>query len=285
MKRLLCLLLAFLLTGCQTPRALPADARASERPVLILMYHSILKDPARQGKYILSPDQLKADMRYLLDAGFTPVSLSELIDFADGRGDLPDLPVVLTFDDGYLNNLTYLLPLLIELDCRAVISVVGEYAKRFTDTPDPNPNYAHLSLPELAELTLSDRVELANHSYNMHAQTARMGSGRKNGESDAAYADAFTADTLACQELLLAYTKTAPVAYAYPFGVIDPDSGALLAKMGFRVTLTCFERISTVRVGDPDSLFGLGRYNRPGGVDTERFLAPILAAHPGLRNG
>ncbi|MDO4572946.1 MAG: polysaccharide deacetylase, partial [Clostridia bacterium] len=110
----------------------------------------------------------------------------------------------------------------------------------------------------------------------MHAQTSRMGSGRKNGESDADYAAAFTLDAMQCQEKLLAATHIEPLAYVYPYGIIDPASPRLLKEMGFRVTLSCYEERSRITRGDPDCLFSLGRYNRPSGPDTESFFAGIL---------
>ncbi len=276
MKRLLCCLVALLLCGCASIPSAPALA-SDARTLLVLMYHSILKDPARAGKYVVSPDTLSSDIAWLLGAGYSFVSLGALVDFVDGRGELPDKPVLLTLDDGYYNNLSYVLPILIEYDCCAVIGIVGEYAQRFTDTPDPNPNYAHLSLSDIEALALSDRVEFANHSYAMHGQTGRMGSGRKSGESEADYIRAFTADTQKCQELIERCTHYAPLAYAYPYGVIDPLSRSLLSELGLRATLTCYETLNTVTRGNPASLYGLGRFNRPSGPDTESFFKALTA--------
>lgn len=267
--------MALLLAGCAPLSAIPAAA-ADTRPLLIVMYHAILKDPARAGQYILSPDALESDIAWLLSEGYSFVSLRELVDFADGTGGLPDKPALLTFDDGHYNSLTYVLPLLIEYDCRAVISVVGEYTQRYTDAPDPNPNYGYLCRDDLTALALSDRIEFANHSYAMHGQTDRRGSGRMPGESDADYARAFSADAGQCQALIADCTGSAPLAYAYPFGVAEPASYPILTELGLRVSLTCAEVLSTVKRGDPASLYGLGRFNRPSGPSSEAFFRSFL---------
>ena len=49
---------------------LPSDGG---KTLHIIMYHSILKDPARTGKYVVTPAQLKADFEYLRKHGYTSV--------------------------------------------------------------------------------------------------------------------------------------------------------------------------------------------------------------------
>lgn len=282
MKRFFFLLLASLLLlaaaaggGCAAVSAL-APAADGARPVPILMYHSILKDPARQGDYVLSPDVLDADVAWLLTNGYETVTLRALAAFAGGYGDLPAKPVLLTFDDGYLNNLLYALPVLEKYGCTAVISAVGAYTQAFSDTPDPNPNYAHLSWDDLIALQESGRFEIGNHSYDMHGLSGRKGSSRRRGESDAAYRRAFTADTARLQEALARRVGVTPQFYAYPFGVVGEGSEACLREMGFLGSLTCREAVSTVVRGDPESLWGLGRFNRASGETTDAFMRRTL---------
>ena len=276
MKRIVAgLLLLPLLTGCRP--AVPADKElADRREVPVLMYHSILRDPARAGKYILSPDVLEADIVWLLQNGYETVTARDLIAFVEGSGTLPDRPAILSFDDGYLNNLTYVLPLLEKYDCCAVISVVGAYTQRYSEEPDPNPNYAYLSWDEVAALDRSGRVEIGNHTYGMHGQKGRPGSARRLSESAADYEAAFLDDVGRLQSELSTHANIAPVTFAYPFGVIDPLSRQLLKEMGFAVSMTCTEHVSTVVRGDAESLWELGRSNRPSNISTDAFMARIF---------
>ncbi len=253
-----------LLFGC-APSARPTMRLLPDyRDVPILMYHAILKDPARAGKYVVSPDALESDLRWLLDNGYETVVTADLIAFVAGTGTLPDKPVMLTFDDGYRNNMTYVLPLLEQYGCRAVISPVGAYTERYTVHPDPNPNYAYLSWVELAYLQKSGCFELQNHSYDMHG-SARCGSMRRAGETEADYRAAFTADATKMQQALSERTGVIPTAYVYPFGAIDPLSRQMLAELGFAASFSCQERVSRIMRGDESSLFSLGRFNRADG--------------------
>ncbi len=256
------------------PAAAPGHAADPREEVVvpIIMYHSILKDPARAGDYIISPAVFEADLIYLMDHGYETVVVRDLIDYVDGVGVLPEKPVMITLDDGFYNNLTYALPILERMQMRAVVSIVGAYTDRFTETPDPNPNYAYLAWEEVQQLAGSGYVEIQNHSYDMHGQLGRKGSARMRGESEEHYRKLFVGDTERAQSALREHTGEPPTAYAYPFGNACEEAERFLQEMGFRATLTCREQENIVRRGDPQSLFGLGRFNRASGERSAAFM-------------
>ena len=130
----------------------------------VLMYHSILDSKAKAGKYTIPPAVLEQDLQYLREHGYTSVSPEELIAYARGEGSLPEKPVLLTFDDGYYNNYSYVYPLLETYDMRAVISVVGSFTEQYS-VPGAvmNNNYSHLNWAQLREMLDSGRVTLGNH--------------------------------------------------------------------------------------------------------------------------
>lgn len=84
---------------------------AETKKVPILMYHSVLKSSNGKNDYIVSPDQIEKDLIYIKDNGYQTVTTNDLINFVDGKGKLPEKPVVLTFDDGNYNNYSYVYPL------------------------------------------------------------------------------------------------------------------------------------------------------------------------------
>lgn len=264
----------FLLTG---EGSVAVSVTAESRSVPILMYHSILKDPARQGKFVVSPDVLSADLAYLSSHGYETVFLSELAAFVHDDAPLPEKPVLITLDDGYYNTLTYVLPLLEQYDMKAVVSVVGSYAQRYTDSIDPNPNYGYLNWAEIRALSESGRIEIQNHTYDMHAQSGRQGCMRKFGERPDAYRAALSDDLTKLQKMLGTECGITPIAFTYPFGQITPESLEIIRELGFLATLTCFERQNVIVRGRSETLYGLGRYNRPAGESTEAFMARALS--------
>ena len=272
--RKLCVLLCLLLAaGCEPLR--PADAQAGVM-LPILMYHSVLKDPKRTGQYVVTPDRLREDLSYLKAHEYVAVTPGDLIAYTQGDA-LPEKPVMITFDDGHYNNLYYALPILESLDMRAVVSVVGAFTEQYSRRPDPNPNYAYLSYEDISALADSGRFEIGNHSFDMHRQSPRLGSGRMPGEDEAAYREAFMGDARQLQELLRERCGFAPQVYAYPFGAVGPGTKQMLQELGFACSLTCQEKVNRIRP-DPDSLFSLGRFNRPGDMTTEQFMEKLGVA-------
>ncbi|MDO4564242.1 MAG: polysaccharide deacetylase family protein [Clostridia bacterium] len=240
----------------------------------IIMYHSVLKDDAKWGDYCVSPETIREDLLYLKREGYQTIFVADLIAYTEGKP-LPQKPVMITFDDGYYNNLTYVLPILEELEMKAVISVVGSYTEAYSETYDPNPNYAHLSYADISLMAETGRIEFQNHSYDMHRQGKRKGSARMKGESAEAYKLAFCSDAERTQQLLKDNCNITPTAYTYPFGQISSEAQAYIKELGFCASLTCYEKINIV-TRDPSSLFGLGRYNRPSGLSTEAFMAKLF---------
>ena len=240
----------------------------------VLMYHSILDSKAKAGKYTIPPAVLEQDLQYLREHGYTSVSPEELIAYARGEGSLPEKPVLLTFDDGYYNNYSYVYPLLETYDMRAVISVVGSFTEQYS-APGAvmNNNYSHLNWAQLREMLDSGRVTLGNHSYDMHSEKTRLGFCRVPNESEQDYVRKITENISHMQRLvrenLSGYTMQV---LTYPYGAYNKLSEQIARDLGFSMTLTCYEKVNTVTFGEPDTLFGLGRYNRPYGVSTQEFM-------------
>ncbi|MEL7608081.1 MAG: polysaccharide deacetylase family protein [Bacillota bacterium] len=265
--------IASLVRGGQT---LPVDSIVQRVAVSvpIIMYHSILKDPGAAGDYVISPKLFEADMRYLKEHGYETVFIEDLIDYVYEDEPLPNKPVVVTLDDGYYNNLLYVLPILEKLDLKAVISMVGEFSVRFTEDPDLSPSYGYLNFEQIKELADSGRVEIQNHSYGLHSFGRRKGSMRIKGESLEQYREVFMGDALKLQELLEEKVGVVPTTYTYPFGLKSPETEDMLKEMGFLASMICYEKQNLI--DDEESLFNLGRYNRPSGQGTESFMKRVL---------
>jgi peptidoglycan/xylan/chitin deacetylase (PgdA/CDA1 family) len=89
----------------------------------ILMYHSVLPDPAAQadslGGIIHSEAEFRAQME-LLAREFHPLSLDNIVKRFRAGEDLPKRSVVVTFDDGYADNYEVAMPILDRFSIPAV---------------------------------------------------------------------------------------------------------------------------------------------------------------------
>lgn len=247
------------------------------RELPIIMYHSVLKDTSRSGKYIITPATLINDIKYLKENGYTFVSAEELINYTQYQGELPEKPVILSFDDGCYNNYGYVKPILEKYDAKAIFSVVGSYTDEYSKSNIANLTYGYMRWTDIYDLFLSSRIEVGNHSYDFHSNDkGRNGAARNYGESAETYKNIFYADTKKAQERFLEKTGFSPIIYTYPFGSACIESEEVIKEMGFKASLSCNEGINLI-TRDPDCLFMLKRYNRPSGVNTSDFFAKIKA--------
>jgi peptidoglycan/xylan/chitin deacetylase (PgdA/CDA1 family) len=94
--------------------ALPAQSGERLQPVPILMYHVISSPPANAPypELYVPRASFAAEVGWLARRGYHAVTLQEVFDSWRGARTLPAKPIVLSFDDGYLSDVTNALPVL-----------------------------------------------------------------------------------------------------------------------------------------------------------------------------
>ena len=270
MKRNLCrfLVLAFcasLLSGMfymgSVLCCLAKDIKKSEYTLPIIMYHHILKETSKHGKFVISPQEFEQDLKFLKENGYTTITADALIRYHESGEPLPEKPVMLTFDDGYLSYLEYALPLLEKHDMAAVVSVVGAYTDDYTKSKDRCVSYAYLNWEDIRTLAFSDHTEIQNHTYDMHKiADGRNGCAKKRGENVAQYQKIFTEDVSKMRNLIYENTGKQANCFTYPFGYFCGEAEEEIKKMGFLMSLSCTEGLNYI--DRQTSLFKLHRYNR-----------------------
>lgn len=235
----------------------------------IIMYHKVSKNLKSLGKYTISPKEFEEDLIYLKKQGYTTIGVEDLIAYEYNNIDLPEKPIMLTFDDGYISAYTYIYPILKEYNCKAVISIVGEYVDTSTKNPYPDP---YLNWTQVEELISSENIEIQNHTYSMHKLGNREGCRIMKGESYEKYKEAILKDVGNFQLLIKEKTGYLPKAFTYPYGFSCKECSSILREMGFLVTITCDTGINLLS-GNIDELYELKRINRPSGINRVQFFS------------
>lgn len=94
--------------------------------VPVLMYHHV--SPLKNDMVSVTPSVFEGQMRYIKDAGYQTLSLDELIGFMEGSFKPDRKSVVITFDDGYLDNYIYAYPVLKACGLKAAVFLVSDWA-------------------------------------------------------------------------------------------------------------------------------------------------------------
>jgi peptidoglycan/xylan/chitin deacetylase (PgdA/CDA1 family) len=93
------------------------------RAVPVLMYHHISTSP---GMITVTPEHFSEQMAYIARAGYRTVGATELAAFLRGE-DLPEKSLVITFDDGYLDNWVHAHPVLEKHSLKALCFLVSSW--------------------------------------------------------------------------------------------------------------------------------------------------------------
>ena len=97
--------------------------------VPVLMYHSVgrVLPDWHWAVLTLVAASFESHLKALARGGYTTVGLPELYEYVAGRRPLPERAIVLTLDDGYLDNWTYVVPLLRRYGFTATVLVTPEF--------------------------------------------------------------------------------------------------------------------------------------------------------------
>jgi peptidoglycan/xylan/chitin deacetylase (PgdA/CDA1 family) len=74
----------------------------------------------------IKPLGLEKHLAYLVKKGYHTISVKELMGSIERKAPLPPKPVMITFDDGYVNNFDLAYPLLKRHGCKAVFFIPSE---------------------------------------------------------------------------------------------------------------------------------------------------------------
>jgi peptidoglycan/xylan/chitin deacetylase (PgdA/CDA1 family) len=223
--------------------------------VPVLMYHYISSPPedadAVRRDLSVSPEVFGQHLAYLGDAGYTTVSMEDLVLALTTGAALPERPVILTFDDGYRDAFEYALPLLQEYGDTGTFFLVTSLID------DGNPNY--VTWDQVAEMSAAG-MSMESHGYT-HAEME----GR-----DREY---LIWQMLGSKEAIEARTGKAVRFFCYPSGYYDAQAMQVLHELGYwAATTIVFGQEHT-----SERLFDLHRVRIHGEYSVERVAALMEA--------
>jgi peptidoglycan/xylan/chitin deacetylase (PgdA/CDA1 family) len=214
---------------------MPDTARPSPS-IPILVYHQISEAPPKgapfRGLYV-SPGAFARQMALLKLLGYQGLCMSALLPHL--KGERSGKVVGITFDDGYLNNLTHALPVLqrhgFSSTCYAVSNLLGR-----TNVWDQGIGIAQVPLMDAGQLRewLAGGQEVGSHTQN-HVRLL---------QSDAMTARAEMVQDKAALEAMLA---TPVQHFCYPYGEYAPEHVVMAREAGFETVTTTRRGRSTIR--------------------------------------
>ena len=192
--------------------------------VPVLMYHRVANDgPEALSPYRVSPGLFERQLAYLQRYGYRSLTLAEFYDswYKRGLQPMPGKPVVLTFDDAYLDFYEIAWPLLRKYGFKATIFVPVDFVGGQADWDAEYGRPAKLmSWEQIAELH-AQGIGIGSHSCS-HTKLTEMS---ESGISE----DAIKSKDLLEQKLSASVTD-----YCYPYTVSNKKIQQVIAASGYQ---------------------------------------------------
>ena len=125
------IILVFLLLALPFIMSSPKAISENFRPLLndgpnitILNYHKVYNMKIALS---VSPEEFEQQMSYLKSEGYTTISPKDLMDFMELDKELPDKPLLITFDDGYVDNYLNAYPVMKKYGFTGTIFIVTDF--------------------------------------------------------------------------------------------------------------------------------------------------------------
>ena len=183
--------------------------------VPILMYHYISVPPPDADIYrvdlSVTPDMFRQQMTWLRDNGYTTIDLYDLTLAIVSQQELPAKPVLLTFDDGYIDNYQNAFPILQEFGFKGTFFIVTEFIDKGRE--------GYMTWPMIEEMAR------AGQRLESHSRTHPDLRGKSH--------DALLWEILGSQETLAAHIGYTPRYFCYPGGDYDAATIQMLRDLDF----------------------------------------------------
>ena len=256
-------------TVTPTSTALPTpDGVQRQVNVPILMYHYLSSPPSDADRYrrdlSVPPELFEQHLAYLKEQGYQTISLDDLTNtLALDRPLPPDTkPIIITFDDGYLDNYQNAFPLLQKYGFTGAFFVVTELAERASAgmiAPD-GLRYAdaYMTWDQLRAMTAAG-MDVECHA-RVHEDLTENDDER------------LVWQVLGCREMIENNLGRRPRYVAYPSGIYDERVAAMFASDGYWGGITTQQGVEQ----DSSRPFELKRL-RVRSTTTPEQLAELLA--------
>lgn len=273
------LLLALLmLTNAWTPGFSETDLAPEPVKIPILMYHHIAE--IATSEMVVTLSKFRSDMSYLKNANYNTIFVEDLIAYLNGVKELPENPVIITFDDGYTSNYAYAFPIAKEFGMKMTISIIGWSMGRTFEMDGETPIIPHFTWEEAKEMTASGLISLQNHTFDLHSPPGKSFAQRfkvnrgvlpLSGEHPKAYERRLTRDLIRHSIDMRDKLGKLPEIICYPYGAYTKLTEQLVKNMGF---VGSFSTKPGIRLyASLDDLWEMPRFN----VDESTDLSALLS--------
>ena len=112
--------------------------------------------------------KFEKQIKAITEAGYNGISMKQLVDYTEKGIELPEKPIVITFDDGYSSNYEIAYPILKKYNMKATMFIIGSSVDKYMYKDTDNLMNPHFGYKAAKEMVDSGLIEIQSHSNDMH---------------------------------------------------------------------------------------------------------------------
>jgi peptidoglycan/xylan/chitin deacetylase (PgdA/CDA1 family) len=254
MKRVFFLIIIFLFSFGNNIIVL-ADYGEENTKVPILLYHNIFESEIQGESTVhISSGEFDEHLNTLKSEGYNTITFNDYYLYAIFGKELPEKPIIITFDDGYLSNYEYAYPILLKYDMKATIFVITGRMGAVKDVI-----YPHFTWDQAKEMVNSGYIDIQSHS-DFHKNMTEL----KNGELQLEFRRS--------KYLIEKKLGTKCKVFAYPYGLANDEIKKIGEKAGYDIQVVVGDEGSNTA---DDNITGLKRLTVKSNIGSQGLLELI----------
>ena len=205
------------------------------------MYHHVNTNTG--DMYSVTQKVFEDQMAYLSEAGYRTLKIRELLDWQDGKLTIKERAVVVTFDDGWLDNYLFAYPILEKYGINASFFVVTDWVENASKEKLPLPEAVpdHIESQQLLTKNQHNRVILDWDLISKMARSSLMdfySHSRSHPECDKLSRADLISELAGSKEALEAMLKRPCPYLCWPYGHFNDTTVKAAKQIGYEAIFT-----------------------------------------------
>lgn len=243
-----------------------------QKDLPVLMYHRVVDDEKYAGVYDthVTLENFEKQMKYIKDNGYETITFEDIANEEYKNRFNNKKYVIITFDDGYKDNLKNALPILKKYNLKAVLFYVTDETYNRWDTDAENrpkeKKFELMNLEEIKELYSSGLIEIGGHTTT-HLDMPLIEK------------EKLKKDLEESRDKIEKITGKKPVSFAYPWGRNNETCRKIVEEVGYKFAVST-ESGSSCFSDDLFEIVRVGIYSKD---DIKKFEQKISGNYPFMR--
>lgn len=194
-----------------------------KREVPVIMYHRVINNKENEGLHgtYIYENIFKKHLKYLKDNNYEVITFRDLDKISwRNRFDNNKKYIILTFDDGYVDNYELAFPILKEFGFKATIFLMASSNCNEWDIRDSNEKEFPLMTKEMIKEMQDYGIEFGAHTFN-HPKINKISN------------EEIEMQVIECKKVLEDKIGKDIITFAYPYGILNDYAKEMAKKAGY----------------------------------------------------